>query len=311
MIIVSNVENNSEQLQNMEHYLENFLQQKHIVAPDLEAEKQIEQLTALLVGMQGFIKDVDLEQVYHSSASHLNFSDPTWRYPQDPYLEHVIDRILHHLNVAPTSELGIPPILIFVERLAYCTQNGQEQQKLRTWVDRWIDNEAVPVWQVKAEVISKLRRQLVEDTGYPTPPEEPFSQEPPNEINPHPLIKEAYNAIQQSKIVFKGIGDINQSHFYQAIDAFEKMQKCIQHILLLLNTTSHLKDERKQEQFIIELRHITIEIKQSISRVREYDVVGTRQLGKYRKDTYSRLENAYEALRKINWSIHGLELDSE
>jgi hypothetical protein len=139
MSILSSAENNSEQLQNVENYLENFLQQKHIIALDLEAEKQLEQLTALLVGMQSFIKDVDLEQVYHSSVSQLNFSDPTWRYPQDPHLAHVIDRVLHHLNVAPTSGLGIPPILIFVERLACCTQNDQEQQKMRTWVDMWIE----------------------------------------------------------------------------------------------------------------------------------------------------------------------------
>lgn len=175
MSILSAVENNSEQLQDVENYLGSFLQKKHIIAPDPEAEKQIEQLTSLIVGMQGFINAGDLEQVYHASAPQLNFSDTTWRYPQDPHLAHVVDRILHHLNVAPASRLRISPILIFVERLACWTQDKQEQQKLRTWVDMWIDNQAVPAWQVKAEAISALRRQPAEDIGYPIQPAEPFS----------------------------------------------------------------------------------------------------------------------------------------
>src|SRR5205823_773050 len=157
---------------------------KHIVAPDPEAEKQIEQLTALIVSMQSFIHTVDLEKIYHASAPQLDFSDTTWRYPKDLKLARVIDRVLHHLSVAPVSKPGVPPILIFVERLACCIKDKQEQQKLKAWVD----NQTVPAWQIKADAINALRKKLAEDTSPPAQPGEIFSHEPADEISPHPLI---------------------------------------------------------------------------------------------------------------------------
>jgi hypothetical protein len=40
--------------------------------------------------VQRFVKTVDLEQVYHTSAPQLNFSDTTWRSAQDLHLYHVM-----------------------------------------------------------------------------------------------------------------------------------------------------------------------------------------------------------------------------
>jgi hypothetical protein len=154
---------------------------------------QIRKLTSLIADMQ--LKNTELANLYRACAP--SSPDDYWQYPRrldDP--AQAIAWVLDHLNNAPVPQqgLGLPPLLTFVERLAACTKDKGQQAQLRTWIDQ----EAVPVWQVDMQAITALRKQLAEDTSPPAQSAELFSPslmiqlEPLDDRNPDKFTVKAW-----------------------------------------------------------------------------------------------------------------------
>jgi predicted phosphodiesterase len=124
-------------------------------------------------------------------------------------------------------------------------------------------------------------------------------QAPPNE-QARESIREAHDAVQRSKGVFEGRGDIQQIHYSQAAAALRLVASCTQNLQNLLQTTSPFPAYLDRERLIIDLRHINTEVKESIEYIANYGTLNARQRERNRKDTAARLSTTLTYLDDLN-----------
>lgn len=130
-------------------------------------------------------------------------------------------------------------------------------------------------------------------------------------ISDHPLaracesMKEVNLAVQQSKVIFEGRGDIQQIHYLQAIGTLHQVASHIHNLYVLVQTVAPLPVHLDRERLIMDLRHMSTEIRESIEHIEHYDTLNAHLRERNRKDTEIRLSTILSHL--INLSSYILK----
>jgi hypothetical protein len=113
-------------------------------------------------------------------------------------------------------------------------------------------------------------------------------------------LSEAQDAVQKSKVIFAGRGDIKQIHYSQAIAALRQLATCTQNLPKLLQSISPFPAYLDRERFIMDLRHISTEVEESIEHIANYDTLSAYQRERNRRDTETRLSSVLIQLDELD-----------